>query len=128
MGGNVALGALRELASDEDPMARQSAQNALARLGEESAMETLQTVSSLERVLLLREVPLFAGLSPDDLIDIAACHGLHFHSAAQEGVVFHLIGALSEFGKLGLVSVAGSYERAQMLYDDTVAVLDREAD
>ncbi len=70
----------------------------------------------------------YRGLSPDDLIDIAACHGLHFHSAAQEGVVFHLIGALSEFGKLGLVSVAGSYERAQMLYDDTVAVLDREAD
>ena len=73
------------------------------------------------------ESPRYRGLAPDDLIDIAACHGLHFHSAAQEGVVFHLIGALSEFGKLGLVSVAGSHERAQQLYDDTVAVLDRQA-
>ena len=73
------------------------------------------------------ESPVYRGLAPDDLIDIAACRGLHFHSAAQEGVVFHLIGALSEFGKLGLVSVAGSAERAQKLYADTVAVLDREA-
>ena len=73
------------------------------------------------------ESPRYRGLAPDDLIDIAACHGLHFHSAAQEGVVFHLIGALSEFGKLGLVSVAGSRERAQRLYDDTVAVLDQQS-
>lgn len=69
----------------------------------------------------------YRGLGPDDLVDIAACHGLHFHGAAQEGVVFHLIGALSEYGKLGLVSVAGSPQRAQKLYEDSVAVLDRAA-
>ena len=34
-------------------------------------METLQTVSLMERILLLRDVPLFADLSPDDLKQIA---------------------------------------------------------
>jgi hypothetical protein len=68
----------------------------------------------------------YAGLSPEDLIHIAVRHGLHFHSTTQEGVVFHLIGALSEFGKLGLVCVAGTARRAARLYRDTVAVLDRE--
>ncbi|MCB1035159.1 MAG: ATP-grasp domain-containing protein, partial [Acidobacteria bacterium] len=43
----------------------------------------------------------YMGLVPDDLIDLAVDHGLHFDAASQEGVVFHLIGALSEFGKLG---------------------------
>ncbi len=34
-------------------------------------METLQTMSMMERVLLLHDVPLFAALSPDDLTQIA---------------------------------------------------------
>ncbi len=68
----------------------------------------------------------YRGLTPDDLIDIAVLNNLHFHGAAQEGVVFHLIGALSEFGKLGVVCVADSPLSAQRLYDETIAVLDRE--
>jgi hypothetical protein len=69
----------------------------------------------------------YRGLTPDDLIDIAVLHGLHFHGASQTGVVFHLIGALSEFGKLGVMCVADSAERAGRLYEETVAVLDRES-
>ncbi len=71
--------------------------------------------------------PIYRGLTPDDLIDIAVDHKLHFHGATQQGVVFHLIGALSEFGKLGLVCVADSIDDAHRLYRDTVDVLDREA-
>jgi hypothetical protein len=41
-------------------------------------------------------------------------------------VVFHLIGALSEFGKLGVVGIGHSPERATQLYRETVEVLDRE--
>jgi hypothetical protein len=41
-------------------------------------------------------------------------------------VVFHLIGALSEFGKLGMVCVGPTLERARELFRATVAVLDRE--
>ncbi len=68
----------------------------------------------------------YRGLSPDDLIDLAVLNNLHFHSAAQQGVVFHMIGALSEFGKLGVVCVADSDANAQQLYEQTIRVLDRE--
>src|SRR5262249_45859098 len=40
--------------------------------------------------------PAYLGLTPDDLIDIAVTHQLHFDAATQQGVVFHLIGATSE--------------------------------
>ncbi|MFQ5570444.1 MAG: peptide ligase PGM1-related protein [Rhodothermales bacterium] len=70
--------------------------------------------------------PRYCGLTPEDLIDIAVDNNLHFHGAAQQGVVFHLIGALSEFGKLGVLCIADSHEHAQKLYQETVDVLDRE--
>jgi len=73
------------------------------------------------------ESPSYRGLLPEDLIDIAVMNDLHFHGTSQEGVVFHLIGALSEFGKLGLTCVAGTPDRAKQLYDDALAILDREA-
>lgn len=65
-------------------------------------------------------------LSPRDLIDIVVDHGLHFHGGTQEGVVLHLIGALSEFGKLGVLCIGDSPDRARALYDKIVAVLDLE--
>jgi hypothetical protein len=55
-------------------------------------------------------------------------NGLHFDGASQQGVVFHLIGALSQYGKLGTVCIGDSHESARKFYDDTVAVLDREAE
>ena len=68
----------------------------------------------------------YLGLTPGDLIDIAVDNDLHFDAAAQEGVVFHLIGALSEFGKLGTVCIGDSRESAERFFHDTVAVLNRE--
>lgn len=70
--------------------------------------------------------PAYRGLTPDDLMDITAEQSLHFDGASGQGVVFHLIGALSEFGKLGAVSIGDSPECAERLYRQTVAVLDRE--
>jgi hypothetical protein len=71
--------------------------------------------------------PAYRGLAPDDLMDIVANHGLHFDAATQQGVVFHLIGALSEHGKLGAVCIGDSADSAGKLYRRTVEVLDREA-
>jgi hypothetical protein len=71
--------------------------------------------------------PAYKGLTPDDLVDIAVDNGLHFDGASQQGVVFHLIGALSQYGKLGTVCIGDSHESARKFYRDTVAVLDREA-
>jgi hypothetical protein len=70
--------------------------------------------------------PAYRGLSPEDLIDISAFHGLHFDGSSQQGVVFHLIGALSEFGKLGVVCIGDRPTRARILYKETVNVLNRE--
>ncbi len=68
----------------------------------------------------------YKGLTPADLVDVAVLHGLHYDGTVQEGVVFHLIGALSEFGKLGIVCIGGSPERAEALHRRTVEILDGE--
>ena len=68
----------------------------------------------------------YIGLTPHDLIDIAMMNDLHFDGTIQEGVMFHLIGALSQYGKLGVVCVGSSPERAREYYTKTVEVLDRE--
>ena len=68
----------------------------------------------------------YKGLRPADLIDIAVYHGLHFHGPTERGVVFHLIGALSEFGKVGVVSIGDNPQQARFLYNKTLQVLDEE--
>ena len=67
----------------------------------------------------------YKGLLPNDLMDIIAQERLHFDSSSRTGTVFHLMGALSEFGKLGLTSIGNSLEEAQEIYDRVEAVLDR---
>ncbi|MCC5861367.1 MAG: carboxylate-amine ligase [Gammaproteobacteria bacterium] len=65
-------------------------------------------------------------LTPEDLVDLIVEHRLHFDLTRQQGVVFNLIGALSEIGKLGMVSISDTPAHAETLYRRTVAVLDRE--
>ncbi|MCK7594992.1 peptide ligase PGM1-related protein [Pseudomarimonas salicorniae] len=72
------------------------------------------------------ENPAYRSLTPTDLIDVLVQNGLHFDTLRQQGVVFNLIGALSEYGKLGLVSIAPGEKRAQKAFDEAVAILDRE--
>lgn len=68
----------------------------------------------------------YRGLLPADLIDIAAVNCLHFDGASQQGVTFHMIGALSEFGKLGVLCIAPTHKEAEALHRRTKEVLDRE--
>jgi HEAT repeat protein len=58
---------LHQLISGSDDLMREAALGALVQFGEEQSMSTLQTVSVLERILLLREIPIFAELPPEDL-------------------------------------------------------------
>jgi hypothetical protein len=69
----------------------------------------------------------YKSLTPRDLIDIVVERGLHFDPTTQEGVVFHLIGAIAEYGKLGVVAVGSTPERARTHYLETVGVLDAES-
>jgi hypothetical protein len=68
----------------------------------------------------------YKGLMSDDLMDIIAHHQLHFDSSTRTGNVFHLMGALSEFGKLGLTSIGNSPQEADDAYNRVVNVLDEE--
>ncbi|MBF1999226.1 MAG: carboxylate-amine ligase [Synechococcales cyanobacterium M58_A2018_015] len=70
--------------------------------------------------------PDYTGLIPSDLMDIIAQHHLHFNSTTETGTVFHLIGCLSEFGKLGLTSIGNSPQEAQAIYDRVIQALDEE--
>jgi hypothetical protein len=69
----------------------------------------------------------YCGLLPEDLIDILTENRLHYNYATDSGVLFHLIGAVSEFGKLGLTAIGNSREEADALYYKTLEVLDRES-
>jgi hypothetical protein len=69
----------------------------------------------------------YRGVLPEDLIDIVTNNGLHYSYRTESGVLFHLIGALSEWGKLGVTVIANSRDEVDELYRRTLAVLDREA-
>ncbi len=69
----------------------------------------------------------FKGLTPYDLIDIAICNNLFYDSSTQQGVTFHLMGALSQYGKLGLVCIGDSLEIAEAYYKKTVSILKDES-
>jgi PGM1 C-terminal domain len=70
--------------------------------------------------------PHYHGLLPSDLMDIIACHQLHFDTSTETGTVFHLMGCLSEFGKLGITSIGNSPEQAEAIYQQVVSALDQE--
>ena len=68
----------------------------------------------------------YRGLLPEDLIEILTYNKLHYNHVSESGVLFHLIGALSEFGKLGLTAIANSREEVDELYLRTLNILDSE--
>jgi hypothetical protein len=69
----------------------------------------------------------YRGVLPEDLIDIVTNNGLHYSYRTESGVLFHLIGALSQWGKLGVTVIANSHDEVNQLYRRTLEVLDREA-
>ena len=68
----------------------------------------------------------YQGLLPEDLVEILTVNKLHYSHGSESGVLFHLIGALSEFGKIGMTAIANSHEEVEKLYARTLDVLDRE--
>ena len=74
------------------------------------------------------ESPEYKSLTPDDLFDLAVRKGLHFNQSTQIGVVFHMISAISEHGRLGLTAVGESHKQAHAIYERTVAAITEEAE
>jgi hypothetical protein len=67
--------------------------------------------------------PRLRGLLPMDLIDLVAGAGLHYDALGESGSVFHLLGCLSEHGKLGMTCIGRSAEEAEQVYARTKARL-----
>jgi hypothetical protein len=72
--------------------------------------------------------PAYRGLLPEDLFQIASRHGVSFRHHTETGVLFYMIGALSQYGKLGMTCIGNSAEEAQQLFDRTVSLLDNQTE
>jgi len=72
------------------------------------------------------ESPQYRTLTPDDLFDIVVRNNLHFGQTRQTGVVFHMMSALGELGRMGLTAVGNSHEEAKATYDRAISVLNEE--
>lgn len=70
----------------------------------------------------------YRGLLPEDLFEIITRHGLGFRHTTGTGVLFYMIGALSQYGKLGMTCIGNSIEEAQALFEKTARVLDEQTE
>ncbi len=68
--------------------------------------------------------PRYRGLLPDDVLDIAAVHDVHYQPWKETGVVFHLLGAVSQFGKLGLTAIGSTPAEAEAFFAAAECALD----
>jgi len=68
----------------------------------------------------------YRGLGPDDFIELITEHRLHYSHTTESGVLFHLIGAISEFGKVGLTAIGNTREEVDQVYQRTLQILDAE--
>lgn len=70
--------------------------------------------------------PRYRGLLPADLMDVIVRHRLQYDPSRGVGAHFHMIGGLSEFGKVGVTCIGHDDASALELFRHTTAVLDEE--
>jgi hypothetical protein len=88
------------------------------------------TPSGAERHLVATdhlEDAVLRGLRVEDLFDLVARTGMHFDHSRQSGVVFHMISAITECGRLGMTAIGSSGAEAQDVYDAAEHALREEA-
>ena len=68
----------------------------------------------------------YKGFTPHDLIEISTTNDLLYNSSTQQGIMFHMIDALSQYGKLGVLCIGDSPDKAMEYYYKIVNVLDNE--
>jgi hypothetical protein len=62
-------------------------------------------------------------LLPEDLVEILTVTRLGFSLGRETGVLFHTIGAVSEFGTVGMLAIGNSPEEAESIFERTVETL-----
>lgn len=68
--------------------------------------------------------PAYRGLLPEDLFEIVSQRQLGYKHSEGSGALFHMIGALSQYGKIGMTCIANSPDEAQALFERTTLALD----
>ncbi|MEO8216907.1 MAG: peptide ligase PGM1-related protein [Acidobacteriota bacterium] len=68
----------------------------------------------------------YRGLLPEDLIEIITGNRLGFNHRTGTGVLFHMIGAVSQFGKFGMTAIGNDRAESEFLFNRATDVLDRE--
>ena len=66
----------------------------------------------------------YVGMTPAEAIDTLKEAGLAYDPDSRTGATLHLMGALREYGKIGTLCIANSYEAADALYENVVSALD----
>lgn len=66
-------------------------------------------------------------MRPQDLLDLALLHELHFDQTRLTGVVFHMLSAMPTHGLVGVTCIENSAEEAERLYGKTLDFLTNEA-
>ena len=70
--------------------------------------------------------PSYRGLLAEDLMDVLVSRGVQYRPTTETGTLFHMIGALSQYGKIGVTCIGATRAEADELYTTTVAQLDQE--
>ena len=73
------------------------------------------------------DLPALRSLYLEDVFDVIVREGLHYDHAKQTGVVFHMLSAVTEQGRVGLTAIGDSPEEAEELWQRTREELGREA-
>ena len=68
----------------------------------------------------------YRALGPDDVVDAALRHGLHYRGTTMDGAVFYMLGAL-EIGRVGVVAIDRTRAEATRRYEQIVKMLDHES-
>jgi hypothetical protein len=64
-------------------------------------------------------------LNPDDFLDITKSSAkLSFSSVSLTGITFHLISAIPQFGKFGMIAIANSREEAYCMHHQALRELE----
>jgi hypothetical protein len=63
------------------------------------------------------------GREPEDVIDQVDRLGLGYDHRRRAGITMHLLGALREYGKMGVTCIADTEEEARERYREVVAAL-----
>jgi len=67
--------------------------------------------------------PDFVGLMPRELLGHAAAAGLSYEPGVERGCIFHMLGSLCEFGKVGVTCIADTRRDAREGFDALVAAM-----